>query len=540
MDPVITAVRKGPRRRAAVAAAGLVLALLQCGRPPSILLKIDTSAFKQEKQEILLRSQLNGKSGLEQRFPVYQNKVLVELPADASGVVQFDVFGLDTRGCKFLQGESQVEVPGGLSRTAEVAVTLSPLDRALCELKVTVAPPAEGGTDGTVTSSPAGISCKSSGGACTADFPDGQAVQLSATADLTGFYPSWSEGCAGPLATCAVQLGGNQRASVAFQSLVCSPDRWCSQKQPTQSNTLRAVSGFDGSAAFAVGDGGVVLGCTGALCTRFASNTSQNLRAVFAIDASNIYAVGDGATVLRCSADTRSCLPLTANTNQSLNAIWGTPVTSSVYAAGTGGALISCTAGKTGCDPIATNVSDSLTSVWGIAPNNIYAVGQNGAVLSCIASFKTCSKITAGAQALNGVTASDPNNIFVASNSGALLCGSACSTIQPSGTTFLNALWGASATMVYAVGPNGTVLLCSTTMCSTLSSLTTQPLYAAWGPSPDTALVIGGAGTLLTCGASGCSTMISGTTQELRAIWGSDANHIWAVGVGGTVLYYSP
>ena len=51
-----------------------------------------------------------------------------------------------------------------------------------------------GSGDGTVTSSPAGISC---GAICSAYFIEESAVTLTAVADLGSFFSGWSGDCAG-------------------------------------------------------------------------------------------------------------------------------------------------------------------------------------------------------------------------------------------------------------------------------------------------------------------------------------------------------
>ena len=68
---------------------------------------------------------------------------------------------------------------------------------------------------GTVVSSPAGINC---GTTCSAGFPSGTAVRLSATPDSGQAFAYWSGMCSGAASTCTLTLGGG--TSVAGASFV--------------------------------------------------------------------------------------------------------------------------------------------------------------------------------------------------------------------------------------------------------------------------------------------------------------------------------
>ncbi len=65
---------------------------------------------------------------------------------------------------------------------------------------------------GRVTSSPAGIDCGSS---CTASFPGGTVVSLTATADAGSTFAGWSGACAGTGA-CGVTMSGDRSVGAAF------------------------------------------------------------------------------------------------------------------------------------------------------------------------------------------------------------------------------------------------------------------------------------------------------------------------------------
>jgi Divergent InlB B-repeat domain/Immune inhibitor A peptidase M6 len=65
---------------------------------------------------------------------------------------------------------------------------------------------------GTVTSTPAGIAC---GGTCSASFPNGTPVSLSAVPDAGSTFAGWSGACTGTSA-CAVTMTSNQSVTATF------------------------------------------------------------------------------------------------------------------------------------------------------------------------------------------------------------------------------------------------------------------------------------------------------------------------------------
>jgi hypothetical protein len=114
---------------------------------------------------------------------------------------------------------------------------------------------------------------------------------------------------------------------------------------------------------------------------------------------------------------------------------------------------------------------------------------------------------------------------------------SAGTSAQTSGTTqSLNGVWGSSATSVWAVGANGTILKFNGTSWSAQTSGTTQNLNGVWGSSATSVWAVGANGTILKFNGTSWSAQTSGTTQNLNGVWGSDANNVWSVGGGGTRL----
>ena len=71
-----------------------------------------------------------------------------------------------------------------------------------------------GSGGGTITSSPAGVNC---GQTCSATFPSGTAVVLTATANSTSTFAGWSGACSGT-STCSVTISANTSVTATFNA----------------------------------------------------------------------------------------------------------------------------------------------------------------------------------------------------------------------------------------------------------------------------------------------------------------------------------
>ena len=75
----------------------------------------------------------------------------------------------------------------------------------------------QGSGAGSVTSSPAGVSCGSS---CTATFAAGSTIDLAATPSSASAFTGWSGGCSGLVPTCAVTVSAPTTVAATFSSKV--------------------------------------------------------------------------------------------------------------------------------------------------------------------------------------------------------------------------------------------------------------------------------------------------------------------------------
>lgn len=111
---------------------------------------------------------------------------------------------------------------------------------------------------------------------------------------------------------------------------------------------------------------------------------------------------------------------------------------------------------------------------------------------------------------------------------------------QTSGVTeTLNAIWGTSATSLWAVGNGGTIRKWDGTTWSGQTSGTTNHLRAVWGSDASNVWAVGDGGTILKWNGSAWSAQTSGISTALYGVWGSASNSVWAVGEGGVVRKFN-
>ena len=175
-----------------------------------------------------------------------------------------------------------------LAQSTEVTATFSP------------APPAPGVTieragtgGGTVTSAPAGIDC---GPVCTAPFPSGSVVRLTAIPDATSTFEGWSglNGCAGN-GTCTTTISAATTFIATFQAiapLACTTTVTASEAAATFNARLTIAN-----AVICLGDGvtitgRVVLGADGITVQRVPGATAHIINPIGdAIDLAHHHAI---------------------------------------------------------------------------------------------------------------------------------------------------------------------------------------------------------------------------------------------------------
>jgi hypothetical protein len=117
----------------------------------------------------------------------------------------------------------------------------------------------------------------------------------------------------------------------------------------------------------------------------------------------------------------------------------------------------------------------------------------------------------------------------------------------PSGvTTTLAAVWGASATDVWAVGADGTLNALTLHWDGTQWSKVPSPAAASpsqlkgvWGASSTDVWSVGDSGTVLHWDGNAWSQVDVGVTHQLDAVWGASGKDAWMVGNNASMLHWN-
>jgi YVTN family beta-propeller protein len=123
------------------------------------------------------------------------------------------LYSLNTFG--YAAGVYNITVYGNAFAAQQVQITLLP---AIVSEILTVAKTGSG--SGTVTSSPAGIIC---GATCTAGYPAGTVVTLTATEAAGSTFSGWSGACTNAAGFCSVTMSASESATATFSTVSTKP-----------------------------------------------------------------------------------------------------------------------------------------------------------------------------------------------------------------------------------------------------------------------------------------------------------------------------
>ena len=219
---------------------------------------------------------------------------------------------------------------GACTGTSTCTLTLTANTTVNAEFDTSTVPPVQltvtttGSGAGTVTSNPSGISCP---GTCSANFPSGTQVTLTATAASGSTFAGWTGACTGT-STCTLTLTANTTVNAEFDA---------STPPPVQLTVTTTGSGTGTVTSNPTG-----ISCPGTCSANYPSGTQVTLTA--AADSGSTFAGWSGA----CSGTSTCTLTLTANT--SVGAEFDAPkVTLTVQPAGTGSGTVTSNPAAISC-----------------------------------------------------------------------------------------------------------------------------------------------------------------------------------------------
>ena len=225
-----------------------------------------------------------------------------------------------------------------------------------------------------------------------------------------------------------------------------------------------------------------------------------------------------------------------------VSATSGTPTGTVYFTDGTttlGSAIIS--SGQPTCTTSTLSVgTHSITAVY--TGNASFAGSTSTALTQTVNEATDWRAMDSGtAPPLLAIWGSSATDVFAVGSGGTILHynGSAWSAMNSGTANQLSAIWGSSATDVFAVGLYGTILHYDGTAWSAMDSGTPIGLSGVWGSSATDVFAVGSGGIILHYDGTNWSAMDNGTTtDQLDRVWGSSSSDVFAVCFGGTILHY--
>ena len=362
-------------------------------------------------------------------------------------------------------------------------------------------------TEGTVTSSSGAINC---GSTCSASYPAGTALTLTATPNAGYVFASWTSGpCIGSTtSTCAVTMNAAQSATATFNVAT-----YALSVTPSSNGTVTSSSGG--------------ISCGSTCSASYAASTSLTLTA----SPASGYNFSSWTSGPCNGSTTATCTFTTGTTAQAVSASYTAVVVppgsqllsistvgSGTVTSNTGG--ISC--GATCSASYSTGASVTLTA----SPAAGYTfTGWSGGsctgTSTCVLTMSAAKSATATfTQISYALTVTAPTNGSVSSSPSGISCGSTCSASYASGTSVtLTATPAAGYTFTSWGGScSGTATTCTLTMSAAKSVTTTftQITYSL-------GVTVSGSGSVssspsgISCGSTCSATYTSGTSVTLTA-----------------------
>jgi cysteine-rich repeat protein len=314
------------------------------------------------------------------------------------------------------------------------------------------------------------------------------------------------------------------------------------EETPTNKNLYGVWVAPQGD-TFAVGSEGTILENTGS--TWFdVPVVARDFFGVWGSHRNNVFAVGAGGQIWHRGA-TWTPIPLSESVPHAVlnDGLIHPSSANSFYTVGNGGVIL--LNGVRQFDEVNNPITVNLHGIWGGA-RGLYAVGDGGKIYR-ESSYVWREMQTPIAASLKGIWGSE-SDIFVVGAAGTILRatgGSEAWSTMPSGTTLLlNSVWGSSASNVFAVGDEGTILRFDGNSWTSFPSPTTDHLRSVWVSDAGDVFVLSG-GT-----ASQASRIwhrvesewrlmpIPQDTEGLQKLRGTAPDDIFAVGTSGQVWHY--
>lgn len=400
---------------------------------------------------------------------------------------------------------------------------------------------------GTVTSTPAGITC---GSTCSGKFNVGEKMTLTANPGGGSKVAGFSIGCTSQTATCDITPDGNinpLRVLVNFavdvasvQPALCNEYGFCWENPRPIGNRLRRVIVPSGGELWAVGDAGTVLRRTNGNFTLMPTGSDRNLNGIWGSSGDN-FVVGDTATVLRYQG---AGYVAEAGTGGNLLDVFGGLGTT--FAVGSGGTI----ARRTGTGTWMADTSGTTQDLWGIWGSSLAtltAVGGAGMVSRYSGTgtvWTSAPEAAFASYTFRGLTGVGTTLWAIDSFGGiARYAGTWTETRRNNNDNLFGVAIVAGTPYVAGGNPGGTGTVLrydgTTWQRDVSGSGAPNTFYGIAGSAANDVWAVGEAGTVWQYDGTSWQPKSSGLTTTLNGIAAVDTQNVWAVGSGGTLLRYN-
>jgi len=379
-----------------------------------------------------------------------------------------------------------------------------------------------GAGNGTVTSVPAGISC---GSTCSASFPGGSMVTLTATAASDSTFAGWSGACTGSATTCVVNVSAAASVQANFT---------------LNAYTLTVNKAGTGTGTVSSLPAGITCGAT--CSSTYLHGTTVTLTATQ--DASSTFSGWSGA----CTGTGTCTVTLTAASTVTANFTLN-PNTLAVVKAGTGsGTVTSAPAGiSCGATCSASFATGTMVTLSASASSDSDFSGWSGAgcsgIGSCVVTLAASTSVTATftlkTYALTVVRTGGGTGTVTSSPAG-INCGATCAAsfahgspvtltaVQASGSTFA----GWSGGGCTGTGTCTVTMTAATTVTATFNLTTHALTVSKVGTGTGT---VTSSPTGLSCGATCSAPFTQGSLVSLTPVAAADSDFSgWSGACTGT------
>lgn len=324
--------------------------------------------------------------------------------------------------------------------------------------------------------------------------------------------------------------------------LDCTEADFCPVSSPLDRRfSLTAVGGSGPSDVWAVGSGGTAMHWNGSAWSLVDTGTPDTLQALWVGGPTNLWAVASSATMLHGDGRTFTNEPafppdVFAYPGR-LHAVWGkgaqelraggVPFMADLPAGSLPGNLLR----RPVTDPdagLAWEVESgvdgrfaqaTVRAIWGSSERDVWIALDNGQ-----------EEPWARGTVAHGTAASAGDPLTWA-------------VVDSRSSSPLEALWGSSASDVWAVGESGVIrhFTGGPSFVAVPGAPTHQALHGVWGSGPSDVWVVGDGGTILHFDGAAWTTATAafplGDKPDLRGVWGSGPNDVWVVGDAFTLHF---